>query len=207
MPAPRASGARLRRRLSERFALTWLNYVPREGPTGRSTPQPDEPNDRGGSSHGTWRVCHKHPFEALFVAHRTSVTRRPRCSCRLCCSPPRRSGGFTTTRTHSCGRNGSPGAPQVQPRRSGRLSVAQYKSGHFEEAERNLDSLLADGQHVRPRRGACAARPGVWLAPDKPSAPGGSGFRGLPTSWTAPGPVAGPAQQSPTSRCWLTLRC
>jgi hypothetical protein len=68
-----------------------------------------------------------------------------------------------------------------------RLIVADYKEGHFGEAERNLDSLLATVNTFAPAW-SLRGQTKMWQAPDQPSA-GGSDFEAaheLDGTWPVP---------------------
>jgi tetratricopeptide (TPR) repeat protein len=131
--------------------------------------------------------CHKHPFEALFVAHRHLGDASPEVQLQALLLA---SEALWWLHHYADAQLAAETALRAHPRSTQalwRLSVAQYKAGHFEEAERNLDSLLATVNTFAPAW-SLRGQTRVWLAPDKPSA-GGSDFEAaheLDSTWPVP---------------------
>ena len=141
--------------LSERF-VHWLNHVPEAHRNVDAAA--DERAEAVISRHVA--SCRKHPFEALFVAHRHLGDASPEVQLQ---------------------------ALLLASEALWRLSVAQYKAGHFGEAERNLDALLATVNTFAPAW-SLRGQTKLWQTPDTPSA-GGSDFEAaheLDGTWPVP---------------------
>ncbi len=154
-------------------------------PTGPSTPR----RKRGPrlSSHGTSRAAASTPSRRSSSPTATWATRRPRCRLQALLLASEalwwlhhyadaQLAAETALRAH-------PGSTQAL----WRLIVAHYKEGHFEEAQRNLDSLLAAVNTFAPAW-SLRGQTKVWQAPDKPAA-GGSDFEAaheLDSTWPVP---------------------
>ena len=168
--------------LSERF-VHWLNYVPEAHREADAAA--DERTEAVISRHVA--SCHKHPFEALFVAHRHLGDASPEVQLQALLLA---SEALWWLHHYADAQLAAETALRAHPRSTQalwRLSVAQYKAGHFEEAERNLDSLLATVNTFAPAW-SLRGQTRVWLAPDKPSA-GGSDFEAaheLDSTWPVP---------------------
>ena len=168
--------------LSEHF-VHWLNYVPEAHRALDAAAE--ERAEAVIARHVT--SCREHPFEALFVAHRHLGDASPEVQLQALLLASEalwwlhhyadaQLAAETALRAH-------PGSTQAL----WRLIVAHYKEGHFEEAQRNLDSLLAAVNTFAPAW-SLRGQTKVWQAPDKPAA-GGSDFEAaheLDSTWPVP---------------------
>jgi hypothetical protein len=168
--------------LSEHF-VHWLNYVP------EAHRNLDAAADERAEAVMARHVasCRKHPFEALFVAHRHLGNASPEVQLQALLLA---SEALWWLHHYADAQLAAETALRAHPRSTQalwRLSVAQYKAGHFEEAERNLDSLLATVNTFAPAW-SLRGQTKVWQTPDKPSA-GGSDFEAaneLDGTWPVP---------------------
>ena len=168
--------------LSERF-VHWLSYVPEaHRELGAAAEERAEALiQRHVAS------CRKHPFEALFVAHRHLGDASPevRLQALLLASE-----ALWWLHHLADARLAAETALRAHPRSAQalwRLIVACYKSGQFDEAQRHLDTLLASTNTFAPGwnlRGQTR----VWQSPDQ-AASGGSDFEAaheLDGTWPVP---------------------
>ena len=131
--------------------------------------------------------CRKHPFEALFVAHRHLGNASPEVQLQALLLA---SEALWWLHHYADAQLAAQTALRAHPRSTQalwRLIVADYKAGRFEEAERNLDSLLAAVNTFAPAW-SLRGQTKLWQAPDKPSA-GGSDFEAaheLDGTWPVP---------------------